>query len=363
VSAAPEARAERLAELAGQQGVDAVIVGDLVRPGDSGREAMADVRWLTGFRGTSGLAIVGPEIRAFVTDFRYLSQVATQIPASFDVVDAKAEMLSALADLLEGRVGFDEAKTSVESHRKLGEKLGEGVELTALDGPVEALRRIKDADEIRAIGEASRLTDEVYAWIEERGLAGRTERDVAAGAEARMRELGAEEPSFPAIVAAGPNGALPHAEPGDRQIGAGELVVIDMGAIVDGYCSDCTRTLSDGEPDGRGREVYDVVLAAQLAGLEATRAGAAGRAVDAAARDVIDEAGYGELFGHGLGHGVGIEVHEPPRLSRRSEDELMAGDVVTVEPGVYVPGELGVRIEDLVVVTDDGVLNLSSYPK
>ena len=363
MSAAPEARAERLAALAGQQGLDAVLVGDLVRPGDSGREAMADVRWLTGFRGSSGIAVVGPAIRAFITDFRYLAQVAGQIPASFEVVDAKAEMLSAIADLLDGRVGFDEAKTSVETHRKLSEKLGEGVELSALDGPVEALRRIKDADEIRAIGEASRLTDEVYAWIEERGLAGRTEREVAGAAEARMRELGAEEPSFPAIVAGGPNGALPHAEPGDREIGPGELVVIDMGAIVDGYCSDCTRTLVDGELEGRGREVYDVVLAAQLAGIEATREGAAGRAVDAAAREVIDEAGYGELFGHGLGHGVGIEVHEPPRLSRRSEDELMAGDVVTVEPGVYMPGELGVRIEDLVVVTEDGVLNLSGYPK
>ena len=363
MSPAPEVRAERLAALATEQGLDAVIVGDLVNPGDSGREAMADVRWLTGFGGSSGLAIVGPEHRYFVTDFRYMAQVATQVPGSFEIVDATAEMIPSIAALLRGKVGFDEAKASVEQHRKLVDKLPDGVELTALDGPVEALRRIKDEAEIRAISEASRLTDEVYGWIEERGLAGRTEREVAVAAEARMRELGASDPSFPSIVAAGPNGALPHANPGDREIGKGELVVIDMGAIVDGYCSDCTRTVSDGEPEGRGRQIYDLVLASQMAGLEAISAGVSGRAVDAAARAVIDDAGYGEYFGHGLGHGVGIEVHEPPRLSKRSEDELMAGDVVTVEPGIYLPGELGVRIEDLVVVTDDGLLNLSTYSK
>lgn len=363
MSPAPEIRAERLTALATEQGLDALIVGDLVQPGDSGRDAMADVTWLTGFTGSSGIAIVGQEIRALVTDFRYLSQVAVQVSGSFEVVDATAEMIPAIARLLSGKVGFDEAKTSVEQHRKLVEKLAPGVMLTASEGPLEALRRIKDEAEIAAIAEASRLTDEVYGWIEERGLAGRTERSVALGAEARMRELGAEDPSFPSIVAAGPSGALPHATPGERVIEKGELVVIDMGAIVDGYCSDCTRTLVDGEPSGKGREVYDLVLAAQLAGLDAIRAGAGGREVDAAARDVIEEGGYGELFGHGLGHGVGIEVHEPPRLSKRSTDELLAGDVVTVEPGIYIPGELGVRIEDLVVVTDDGHRNLSMYPK
>ena len=363
MSPAPEVRADRLAALATEQGLDALVIGDLVHPGDSGRDAMADVTWLTGFTGSSGIAVIGPEIRAFVTDFRYLSQVAKQVSGSFEVVDATAEMIPTIARLLSGRVGFDEAKTSVEQHRKLVEKLAAGVELIASEGPVEALRRIKDEAEIAAIAEASRLTDEVYAWIEERGLAGRTEREVALGAEARMRELGAEDPSFSSIVAAGPNGALPHATPGERVIEKGELVVIDMGAIVDGYCSDCTRTLVDGEPSAKGREVYDLVLASQLAGLDAIRAGVGGRAVDAVARDVIVEGGYGELFGHGLGHGVGIEIHEPPRLSKRSDDELLAGDVVTVEPGIYIPGELGVRIEDLVVVTDDGHRNLSTYAK
>jgi Xaa-Pro aminopeptidase len=164
-------------------------------------------------------------------------------------------------------------------------------------------------------------------------------------------------------VAAGENGALPHAVPGDRKIAAGEYVVIDMGAIFGGYCSDCTRTLVEGDPEPVRRQVYELVLAAQLAGLGAIRAGAEGRAVDAVARAVISEGGYGDCFGHGLGHGVGIEVHEAPRLSKRSEDTLMVGEVVTVEPGVYLPGKFGIRIEDLVVVTADGFRNLSNHPK
>ena len=359
----PESRAERLAAAVAEAGLESVIVGDLVRPGDSGRDQMADIAWLTGFGGSSGLAVIGPEVRGFVTDFRYTAMAAETVPGSFEVVDATADMLAAVAGLLSGRVGIVAAKTSLETHRKLGEKLGEGVELVAGEDLLTDLRRVKDEAEIEAIAAASALTDEVYAWIEERGLAGRTERDVALAAEQRMRELGAEDPAFPSIVATGANGALPHATPGDRVIEAGEYVTIDMGAILDGYCSDCTRTLVEGEPDPAHRQVYDLVLAAQTAALDAVRAGARGRAVDAVAREVITEGGHGERFGHGLGHGVGVEVHEPPRLSMRSDDTLLAGDVVTVEPGIYLPGEFGVRIEDLVVVTDDGYRNLSSRPK
>jgi Xaa-Pro aminopeptidase len=185
---------------------------------------------------------------------------------------------------------------------------------------------------------------------------------VARATEARIRELGAE-PSFPPIVAAGENGALPHAEPGDREIGSGELVVFDWGALLDGYCSDGTRTFATGDPGDGAREVYELVRRAQQAALEAVRAGAAGRDVDAVAREMIDEAGHGDHFGHGLGHGVGLEVHEGPRLSATSDDELQAGNVVTVEPGVYLQGEFGVRLEDLVVVTDAGHRNLSGLPK
>jgi len=171
------------------------------------------------------------------------------------------------------------------------------------------------------------------------------------------------DPSFPAIVAAGPNGALPHAEPGERPIGGGELVVFDMGAKLDGYCSDGTRTFAVGEPGERAREVYETVRSAQAAALGAIAAGIDGEALDAVAREAIAAAGHGERFGHGLGHGVGLEVHEAPRLSPRSDDVLAAGEVVTVEPGVYLPGEFGVRIEDLVVVSEGGCRNLSGLPK
>ncbi|MFN8112353.1 MAG: aminopeptidase P family protein [Solirubrobacterales bacterium] len=360
---APDARADRAAEAVAAAGLDVAIVGDLVRPGDSNRESIADVTWLTGYGGTSGTVVIGPGVRVFITDFRYTELAAEVVPESFRIVDATADILKEVASHLTGKAGFEPAKTSVETHRKLLEAIGEVAELVATEDLLTDLRRVKDEAEIEAIAAAAALTDEVYAWIEEQGLSGRTEREVALAAEQQMRELGAEGPSFPAIVASGPNGALPHAVPGDRVIERGEYVTIDMGAIVDGYCSDCTRTLVEGDPDPAQKQVYDLVLASQLAALEAVRAGANGRAVDAISREPIAEAGYGERYGHGLGHGVGIDVHEPPRLSKRSDDTLLAGDVVTVEPGIYIPGEFGVRIEDLVVVTEDGYRNLSSRPK
>ncbi len=326
---------------------------------------MADITWLTGYDGTSGIAVVSGSDRWFVTDFRYLEVAASVVPSTFEVVDGTADLTKTVAGLLDGlgTVGVDESKISVENHRKLVEAVAGETTLTAAEGLLDGLRRVKDESEIAAIAAAAELTDEVYAWLEDAGLAGRTEREVALAAEQRMRELGAEGPSFPSIVAAGPNGSQIHAVPGDREIGRGEFVVIDMGAIVDGYCSDCTRTLVEGDPDPAQAEVYELVLAAQLAALDAVRAGAHGREIDTVAREIIAAGGHGERFGHGLGHGVGIEVHEPPRLSKRSEDELQVGEVVTVEPGVYLPGEFGVRVEDLVVVTADGHRNLSSRPK
>ena len=251
---------------------------------------------------------------------------------------------------------------SVRTLAKLKEKLGEGTEAVAAGGLVERLRRVKDEGELAAIAAASELADEVWRWSLERGLAGRSERDVAGAAEARIRELGGD-PSFPAIVAAGPNGALPHAEPGEREIGRGELVVFDMGAKLDGYCSDGTRTYATGEPGEEARAVYEVVREAQQTALGAIEAGVKGEDVDTVARRVIEAAGHGDRFGHGLGHGVGLEVHEGPRLSLRSDDVLAPNEVVTVEPGIYLPGRLGVRIEDLVVVEESGLRNLSALPK
>jgi Xaa-Pro aminopeptidase len=343
-------RGDRLAGGLAERELDLMLVTDQV-----------NVRYLTGFGGTNGACVCGAEDRVLLTDFRYTERAAEEVD-DWEIVTVDSDWLAGIAERLRGRVGFEDDRMPVRTLRKLEEKLGEGVEAVAAGGAVEELRRVKDAGELASIAAAAELADDVWRWSLERGLAARTEREVARAAEARIRELGAE-PSFPAIVAAGPNGALPHAEPGEREIDRGELVVFDMGAKLDGYCSDGTRTFATGEPGERAREVYEAVRGAQLAALDAVVAGAGGEAIDAVARKAIEEAGHGERFGHGLGHGVGLEVHEAPRISQRSEDELGAGEVVTIEPGIYLPGELGVRIEDLVVVTEEGHRNLSGLPK
>ena len=354
-------RVEKLAALVAERELDALIVGDLIRPGDSGRNEMANLRWLTRFGGTSGVALVGPEVAIFITDFRYVERAEHEVDG-FEFERAERQLLPALAKRLPGRVGFDEANTSVKVMRRLEELVGEGVELVPSAGLVEDLRRRKDEAELAAIRAAAQLADEAFARAVEDGLAGRTEREVAAANAAAIR-VGGGEPAYPAIVASGPNGALPHAEPSDREIRPGELVVFDAGAEVDGYCSDCTRTFAAGEPGDDEREIYELVLRAQQAGLDATRAGEAAEDVDSVARDIIAGAGHGDEFGHGLGHGVGVEIHEAPRLAQKSEDVLEAGNVVTIEPGVYVPGRFGVRIEDMVAVTDGGYENFSGLPK
>jgi Xaa-Pro aminopeptidase len=358
-----DSRADRLAELVVGEGLDQLFVGDLVTPSETGREAGANLRWLTGFTGSSGLVIIGAEERLFFTDFRYAERAQREVAPEFERVVVERGLISDAAKRLRGRVGYDDAHTSVKNLARLTELAPEGVELVAVSGLVERLRRHKDDAELAAIAEAARLADEVYEWIFVQDLVGRTERDVMLAAHQRMRELGAEDPSFPAIVAAGENSALPHHESSEREIRAGEFLLIDMGAIVDGYCSDCTRTVAIGEVDDEAREIYEVVRSAQAKAVEAITAGRSGPEADAVARDEIIAAGYGDEFGHGLGHGVGVEVHEAPRLSKRSEDTLEPGDVVTVEPGIYLPGRFGVRIEDLVTVTDNGARNLSSVPK
>jgi Xaa-Pro aminopeptidase len=324
---------------------------------------MANLRWLTGFTGTSGLALVGADDACFFTDFRYVERAERELAPRFDRVSAERELLASAAERLHGRVGYDDAHTSVKNLRKLEELVAEGVELVPAGGLVERLRRCKDEGELRAIGEAARIADQAYEWVFERGVVGRSEREIMLDAHQRMRQLGADDPSFPAIVAAGENSALPHHESSDRVVGAAELLLIDMGAIVDGYCSDCTRTVATGEIDDETMEVYELVRSAQATALEAVRVGVQVRDADSAARDPIAAAGHGERFGHGLGHGVGMEVHEAPRVSQKSDETLEAGDVITVEPGVYLPGRFGVRIEDLVAVADEGCRNLSGLSR
>ncbi|HYM45137.1 MAG TPA: Xaa-Pro peptidase family protein [Solirubrobacteraceae bacterium] len=327
------------------------------------------VRYLTGFTGSNSLVLVtaeGAEDRAgghrFLTDFRYATQSAAQVSAPFELQVVSGELLDAAARLLlsapagGGRLGFDDASLTVAQHRRLCELLAPAWRPVPCAGAVERLRAIKDSGEIARIRAAAELADRALARVLEQGLVGRTERDVAIELELEMRRLGADGPSFPSIVASGAHGALPHAEPRDTPIPRDVLVTIDWGALHEGYCSDCTRTYATGERlAAQAREVYELVLRAQATALVAVRAGPSGRELDAIARAIIETAGHGEHFGHGLGHGVGMEIHEGPRLSRTAgEEPLRAGNVVTVEPGVYLPGECGVRIEDLVVLHADG---------
>lgn len=354
-SAGRTARLERLEARIAERELDLLLVTDLV-----------NVRWVTGFTGSNGAAVVGDGTRTFVTDFRYLTQAAEQVP-DFHREIAQADLLAGVVKTLpdEGalRVGFDDAAMSVKSHAHLRDLLRDDVELVPAGGLIEELRAIKDGEEVGKVRAAAALADDALRAVLERGLVGRTEQEVALDVEFEMRRRGAEGASFPPIVAAGAHGALPHAQPRAEAIPAGTLVVIDWGCRLDGYCSDCTRTFATGELDPRDREVYDLVLAAQEAALAAVRPGPTGREVDAVAREIITAAGHGEHFGHGLGHGVGMEIHEGPRLSTTGEAALAAGQVVTVEPGVYVPGAVGVRIEDLVVVTEDGCDVLSGLAK
>ena len=348
-------RAERLLALLPEAEVDALLVSALI-----------NVRYLTGFTGSNGLAVLGPQTRAFVTDFRYVEQAADEVDPAYDRRQEPMNLTDALPGALPSgqvRLGFDDENLTVSQHAKLRALLPERIELVPAGGLVERLRAVKDAAEIERIRAASLLADEAFAELLESGLAGHTERELALALVAAMQARGAQGVAFDPIVAGGPHGALPHASPRDVMLGGGQLVVIDWGAELDGYCSDCTRTVAVGEPGEHAREIYALVLSAQMTGLDAVKAGAGGRAVDAAARAVIEEAGHGEHFGHGLGHGVGLEVHEGPNLSKRYDDELASGNVVTVEPGIYLPGELGVRIEDLVVVTDTGCEILTGLAK
>jgi Xaa-Pro aminopeptidase len=339
-------RADRLSSLLPEAEVDLLLVTDLV-----------NVRYLTGYTGSNGLALIGAETRLFVTDFRYVRQAAEQVDPGFERRQARQELTDELDQVLPNgplRLGFEEAHVTVGEHRRLRAELPERVELIPVEGLVERLRAVKDAEEVARIHEAAKLADAAFTELVASGLTGRTERELAFELGVAMHRHGAEGPSFDIIVAAGAHGALPHATPRDVPVAPNQLVVIDWGARLDGYCSDCTRTVWVGKsvPDGEEREVYDLVLKAQLAGLEAIRAGASTKSVDAAARQVIGDGGHRERFGHGLGHGVGLDIHEAPRLSPRSDTVLAAGNVVTDEPGIYLPDRFGVRIEDLVVVTE-----------
>jgi Xaa-Pro aminopeptidase len=319
---------------------------------------LVNVRYLVGFESSNAALVVEPERVRLFSDFRY-AELGRSVEG-VEFVETKRSLYAALAELLEGRLGFEADALTYGNWETLS--AGE-LELVPRRGLVEALRAIKDEGEREAVRRAAALTSEAYARVAEETFVGRTERDLAWRMDELFHELGAEAPAFETIVASGPNGARPHARPSDRKIGPGETVVVDSGARLDGYCSDCTRTFATGPLPQQLQEAYGVCLEGQLAGLEAVRAGSTGIEADAAARAVIDAAGFGEAFGHGLGHGVGLDVHEAPRLARESSDTLAAGNVVTVEPGIYLSGLGGIRIEDLVIVGEDGAEITTGFTK
>jgi Xaa-Pro aminopeptidase len=305
-----------------------------------------NVRYLVGFASSNAALFVEPDRIRLFSDFRYAE--AGRAVEGVEFVETKRSLVAALAELLEGRVGFEADAVSYASWETLH---AGGLDLVPRRGLVEALRAVKDDAELDAIRRAGAVTSAAYDRLAEERFTGRTERELAWRLDELFHQLGAGAPAFETIVASGPNAAKPHARPTDRVVEAGETVVVDAGALVDGYCADCTRTFATGALPDELRSAYTVCLDGQLAGLTATRAGVTGVDADAAARDKIDAAGLGDRFGHGLGHGVGLEVHEAPRLSRESLDTLAAGNVATVEPGVYLEGLGGIRIEDLVIVT------------
>jgi Xaa-Pro aminopeptidase len=354
------ARIPRLRERLAEIDCDAMLV-----------TRMVNVRYLTGFTGSAALVLVLPDEVVFVTDGRYRDQSAEELAAAS--VDARIGIgltLTAQREQLQeavrnvSRLGLEaESVTWGQQRRFAGEWFPE-LELVPTEGLVEDLRRVKDAGEVERMAAAAAAADAALAAVRHRLADRPTEQQVALDLDFEMRRHGASGSSFDTIVASGPNGAKPHHRPSDRRIQRGELVVIDFGAVVDGYCSDMTRTVCVGEPaSGTARRMVEVVAESQRAGVAAVRSGVEAKSVDEVCRSLIAEAGWGDAFLHGTGHGVGLEIHEAPRVGSTSSDTLLSGYVVTVEPGVYLPDHGGVRIEDTVVVQDDGCRVLTNAPK
>ncbi len=326
---------------------------------------LPNARYLTGFTGSAGMALVTPEATYLIVDSRYLHQAHTQVSAR--VVPAEDTHERAVVDLIRRerlrRVGFEAERLSVSRHEFFVREFRETVTWIPTRGLVEDVRMVKDVEEQGAIRRAVELVAEVFSEILVEIRPGVREHDLAVELEYRLRRAGAERLAFETIVASGERAALPHGVASERRIGYNEFVVIDVGAVVEGYCSDMTRTVYVGTPDARAREIYQAVLEAQLRCEREMRAGMSARAIDALTRDPITARGYGEFYGHATGHGIGLEVHEAPRLSRHNDAAVPAGAVVTVEPGIYLPGWGGVRIEDVVIVHEGGGEVLTPTPK
>jgi Xaa-Pro aminopeptidase len=347
-------RRQRLRALLAEGEVDALLVTRLV-----------NVRYLTGFTGSNAAFLLTPDAAVLATDGRYITQSEQESPDVERVIDRScAEALTTRAATAGVRaLGFEDHDVSVALHATLSEVHG-APELRRAGSPVEALRTTKDAGEIDLLRQACEISCDALAGLLPVIVPGRTERDVARDLENRMLDLGADGVAFETIVATGPHSAIPHHSPTDREIAVGDLLKIDFGALYQGYHADCTRTFVVGrEPEGWQREIFDVVREAQRAGRQALTPGVGLPEVDAAARDVVTQAGYGEQFTHGLGHGVGLEIHEAPLIGYAAAGSIDARTPVTVEPGVYLPGRGGVRIEDTLVVDEGGPTLLTTAPR
>jgi Xaa-Pro aminopeptidase len=354
-------RLARLRQLLREHGLEAIVITE---PDNR--------RYLSGFAGSSGALLVSEDEAFLITSFVYLEQ-ATRTASDFSIVrengtawlahEFAATLAKLLAQVSARRIGFEGHHLTFAQHQAWTTVLGEH-QLVAIEGLVEGIRGAKDESELALIKRAVAITDEAFHHLLKTLRLGMTEKQVAWEAERCMRELGAEKLAFDIIVASGPNGAMPHAVPSERAIRQGEPIVIDMGARVDGYHSDLSRTVCLGRADERFLRIYDIVLQAQESAEEGIRVGMSGREVDALARQVITEVGYGEFFGHGLGHGVGLSMRdELPSVTESSDDLLQVGSVFTVEPGIYIPPWGGVRIEDVVAVGEEGAQVLSAASK
>ena len=347
-------RLERLRQLLDREKIEALVVC-----------LPENRRYLSGFTGSAGVLVVGAQRALLATDFRYYEQARRQAP-DFELVELAQSMAKGLASLIGERgfkrLGFESHVLTVEEFGKWKTAVPE-VEWVPTSGLIEELRQIKGREELRAIEAAVGVADEAMCHAMEWIRPGMTEREVSWELEVYIRTHGADELSFTTIVGSGPNGAMSHAVTSDRPIGIGDPIVIDMGARCAGYCSDLTRSFCLGEASDDYLAAWNTVLRAQLAAEEALVGDMSGAEADAVARRIIDDAGYQGKFGHGLGHGVGLAIHEAPRAGQTSEDTLRIGTILTVEPGIYVPGWGGVRIEDMVVVTETGCRVLTQAPK
>ncbi|MGI6636194.1 MAG: M24 family metallopeptidase [Christensenellales bacterium] len=326
----------------------------------------SNMRYLSGYTG-EGMLVLSHGVRAIITDFRYTEQVGQQAPGwtcleistGIGHADLVGQVLKEHG-LTSAR--YEDDYVTVKGYETLVQKLS-GVALTSLNCAPEALRMVKDEDELAQMEKACALSSQAFDYICGVIKPGMTEQQLKLELEYRMLSLGADSVAFSTIVASGPNGSLPHAVPGSRRVEKGDMVTLDFGARVNGYCADMTRTVAVGEPSAKMKEIYAIVLEAQMTCQDALAPGKVCKDIDALARDIIGAAGYGEHFGHGLGHGVGIDIHEEPRLSRVGVELLTPGHVVTVEPGIYLPGIGGVRIENTCVITQSGARSLVDAPR